>query len=79
MKGGVALCSEKSRSGVIARRELLLARGIDLDGFRNHLAGRAAADDVLDAGAYAWTANKILRGEVQCIPDPPQFDATGGE
>jgi predicted RNase H-like nuclease len=49
MNGGVALAPKKSWSGVIARRELLLARDIDLDGFRNQSADRATADDVLDA------------------------------
>jgi predicted RNase H-like nuclease len=41
--------------------------------------GRASADDVLDAGACALTALRIVRGDVRCLPDPPEVDATGRE
>jgi predicted RNase H-like nuclease len=31
-------------------------------------AGRAGADDVLDAAAAAWSAGRIARGEARCFP-----------
>ena len=79
LNGGVALASKKSWAGVIARRELLLARGIVLDRFRGLPAGRVAPDDVLDAGVCAWAASRISHDDAQRLPDPPLFDATGRE
>jgi len=79
LNAGRPLAPKKSWAGVVARRELLLARGIVLDDFREASAGRVNADDVLDAGVCAWTATNILRGDVERLPDPPEFDATGRE
>ena len=79
LNGGVPLSSKKSWAGVVARRELLLVRGIVLDEFRGPPASRVAADDVLDAEVCAWTASRIVRDDVRCLPDPPPFDATGRE
>lgn len=41
-------------------------------------AGRlAAVDDVLDAGAAAWTARRFTRGEAHSLPDPPETLSDG--
>jgi predicted RNase H-like nuclease len=34
-------------------------------------AGRAGADDVLDAAAVAWTASRLAAGTAVSFPDPP--------
>lgn len=79
LNAGVPLAPKKSWAGVLARREMLLARGFDLDGFDGPASWRVAPDDVLDAAVCAWTARLILQGDVECLPDPPEFDATGRE
>ncbi len=65
---------KKTWNGTMARRSLLARHGI---GIQHDLgdAGRAAADDVLDACAAAWTARRIARGEADSLPDPPQLIA----
>ncbi len=79
LNGDVALASKKSWEGVLSRRDALAGVGISLDGFRGAPARRAAPDDVLDAGVCAWTARQIILDQVQCLPDPPEVDATGRE
>jgi predicted RNase H-like nuclease len=32
----------------------------------------APIDDVLDAAAAAWSANRIAKGEAVSLPDPPE-------
>ena len=36
-----------------------------------------AADDILDAHAACWTAERILKGEAVQIPPTPEIDAKG--
>jgi len=38
----------------------------------------AAADDVLDAAAVAWTARRIAAGTARSFPDPPVILAGEG-
>jgi predicted RNase H-like nuclease len=51
------------------------------DAVRRALAQRrvlgCAVDDVLDAFAALWTAERIARGQAVSIPDPPALDACG--
>jgi predicted RNase H-like nuclease len=35
--------------------------------------GNAGAEDILDAAAAAWSANRIATGRGQSLPDPPQI------
>jgi predicted RNase H-like nuclease len=37
-------------------------------------AGEAAPDDVLDAAAAAWSADRIAHGIANSVPDPPQIN-----
>lgn len=37
----------------------------------------AGEDDLIDACAALWTARRILRGEAESIPDPPERDGFG--
>lgn len=63
--------SKKSWNGASLRRSLLAQHGIVLpDGLGD--AGLAPVDDVLDAAAAAWTADRIAREQAVSIPDPPE-------
>jgi predicted RNase H-like nuclease len=36
-------------------------------------AGDVPCDDILDATAAGWSADRIARGIASSLPDPPQF------
>ncbi|RYZ25766.1 MAG: DUF429 domain-containing protein, partial [Propionibacteriaceae bacterium] len=36
------------------------------------VVGRREPDDVVDAGACAWSALRLARGTARSLPDPPQ-------
>ncbi len=74
----VELPRKKSWEGAQRRRDLLAAEGIVLPSDLGD-AGRAAVDDVLDAAAAAWTANRIARGDAATLPDPPEPSYDGRE
>jgi predicted RNase H-like nuclease len=61
---------KKSAAGALLRAELLRAEGIDLTRLRE--AADAPLDDVLDAAAAAWSAQRILTGAARSLPDPPE-------
>jgi predicted RNase H-like nuclease len=61
---------KKSAAGALLRTELLREVGIDLTHLRE--AANAPLDDVLDAAAAAWSADRILNGEAESLPDPPE-------
>jgi predicted RNase H-like nuclease len=61
---------KKSAGGALERIALLRAHGIELHSLG--AAASAAVDDVLDAAACAWTAQRILTGEASTLPDPPE-------
>ncbi|MEV6417953.1 DUF429 domain-containing protein [Kribbella sp. NPDC051718] len=75
---GAPLTVRKSTwSGSEHRRALLAAAGIILTGDLG-LAGHAVGvDDVLDAGAAAWSALRVAEGEAISLPDPPETFADG--
>lgn len=75
--GAPAQASKKSWAGMVERRDALLQVGIDLDRVPNAVAGRAAVDDMLDAGAAAWTARRLFEGAALSFPVPPDMDASG--
>jgi predicted RNase H-like nuclease len=62
---------KKSAGGVLERIEILGRHGIEL----GHLTATALVpvDDVLDAGAAAWSANRIATAEAGSLPDPPEL------
>ncbi len=82
MAGGsasAALASKHTAVGVLQRHDLLRRNGIDC-AWRATLAQvatgsaalrRASVQDVLDAAAAAWTADRRRRGVAGCVPDPP--------
>lgn len=64
---------KRSWNGQMERRQLLAAAGIQLPD--ELVAGRAAADDVLDAAIVAWSAARKARCEAAALPpDAPMHD-----
>jgi predicted RNase H-like nuclease len=61
---------KKSAAGALIRIELLRREGIELTGLTE--AAATPLDDVLDAAAAAWSAQRILAGEAKNLPDPPE-------
>ena len=71
MNGGHPLgLRKKSAGGALRRIELLAEQGIALGDLGE--ASPAPLDDVLDAAAAAWSAQRIARGEHRSLPDPPE-------
>jgi predicted RNase H-like nuclease len=71
MNGGSPLRQrKKSADGALRRLALLRRCGIELD--RLGSAASAPLDDVLDAGAAAWSAHRIATGRAESLPDPPE-------
>jgi predicted RNase H-like nuclease len=62
---------KKSAGGALERMKLLCRYGIDVVGLQE--AAVAPLDDVLDAAAAAWTANRIALGTALTLPDPPEL------
>ena len=71
MAGVPPAYGKKTWAGLQERLRLLEAHGLSLDGL-NGDTGRAAADDVVDAAAVAWTARRRAIGVARSWPDPPQ-------
>jgi predicted RNase H-like nuclease len=68
--------SKKTWNGQMTRRALLAAAGICLPADLAE-GGTVPADDILDAAAAAWTADRIARGQATSLPEPPQPDEAG--
>jgi predicted RNase H-like nuclease len=66
------LLPKKSWNGFWERRSLLARQGIEIPEHLPLRAGAAQPDDILDAGAAAWTALRIGRGEAGSLPSPPE-------
>jgi predicted RNase H-like nuclease len=64
--------SKKSWNGASQRRLLLAQHDIMLPD-RLGEAGFVPVDDVLDASAAAWTADRIARGKAVSLPSPPEI------
>lgn len=58
-------------AGQQERREALATAGIELDDV-GEVGTLAAADDVLDAAAVAWSTRRLVAGEGRAWPDPPE-------
>jgi predicted RNase H-like nuclease len=67
--GRPVAASKKTWNGQLARRALLGGVGISLGLVT---AGTVPPDDILDAAAVAWSADRIARGQASSLPDPPQ-------
>ncbi len=68
--------SKKTWNGLLERRGLLAAHGIDLPDDDPALDG-VVSDDVVDAAVVAWSARRIAIGTAVAMPDPPERSAEG--
>ncbi|KAA0093563.1 DUF429 domain-containing protein [Mycolicibacterium sp. P1-18] len=68
--------TKKTWQGQRARLRQLAAVGIDIPDDIG-TAGVVPTDDVLDAAAAAWTADRIAQGRARALPDPPQINDYG--
>ncbi|RCW40712.1 putative RNase H-like nuclease [Halopolyspora algeriensis] len=64
-------------TGCRHRHELLAESGISLPSDLGTAGTKAAVDDILDAAAAAWTAQRVHRGTAQSLPDPPERFSDG--
>jgi len=76
MSGQTLKYSKKSWNGASIRRQLLAQHDVVLPDDLGE-AGLAPVDDVLDAAAAAWTADRIARGKGATLPSPPEQLADG--
>jgi predicted RNase H-like nuclease len=67
---------KKSWSGQRARLRLLRSVGVDLPDDLGG-AGEVPPDDVLDAAAVAWSADRVAGGIAASVPEPPQINERG--
>ena len=77
MAGAPLAHRKTSWAGAHRRAGLLRAQGIDLTGDLGQAGAWAGVDDVLDAGAAAWTARRVAVGVARCRPDPPEIFSDG--
>jgi predicted RNase H-like nuclease len=63
--------SKKTWNGQMTRRALLAKAGLHLPDDLGP-TGMVAVDDILDAAAVAWSADRIAAGQAVCLPSPPQ-------
>lgn len=75
--GEPASASKKSWPGMVERYRVLAAAGIYLEELTSEAARSAAVDDMLDAGAAAWTARRILTNEARSLPASPPAGIDG--
>lgn len=64
-------------AGSEARRRLLAENEIALSGDLGMAGLNAGVDDILDAGAAAWTACRYAAGQAVSLPDPPETFSDG--
>ncbi len=77
MLGAPATEPKKTRTGREERRSALERKGISLDHVVRDRSIRVNFDDVLDAGAAAWTGKRFVAGFARSFPDRPPIDASG--
>lgn len=73
MAGGPLSASKTTWNGAGERRALLAAAGITLADQLGTAGTKAGVDDVLDAAAAAWTAQRVANGTAHRVPDPPEI------
>ena len=76
LSDGAQRYSKKSWRGLWDRVGALRSHGIDIPPDVGAVAP-VAPDDVLDAAAVAWTAQRIATGSAASLPDPPERDDEG--
>jgi predicted RNase H-like nuclease len=71
LAGGPLPDGKRTWAGAHHRRRLLASAGIDLADDLGQAGRHTAVDDVLDAGAAAWTVERVAAGAARPLPDPP--------
>jgi len=75
---GAPLATRKATwAGAVERCGLLRAEGLVMQGGLGEAGRLAGVDDVLDAGAAAWTARRYLDGVARSLPSTPQRFSDG--
>ena len=69
--GAPAAASKKTWAGMTQRLGALTAAGFDLSAVDDQAARAAVTDDLLDAAAAAWTAERYHRGVARSFPAEP--------
>jgi predicted RNase H-like nuclease len=77
MLGRPLTWSKKSWAGMTERLDALKGSNIKLEMFVDEAGDNAGVDDMLDAAAAAWSARRILRGDQESLPNPPEIDSFG--
>jgi len=68
---------KKTWSGSEHRRLLLAAAGINIPDSLGSAGAIANVDDVIDAGAAAWSAKRVHLGIAHCLPENPEVFSDG--
>jgi predicted RNase H-like nuclease len=79
MNRGQPMEVSKARAGgVLARMRLLADDGL-IDGLEDLVGdlGKSRLEDVMDATAVAWTAERKIREEAVRVPERPERDVRG--
>ena len=77
MLGQPLTWSKKSWAGMTERLDALKRSDINLEMFVDEAGDNAGADDMLDAAAAALSARRILHGDQESLPNPPEIDSFG--
>lgn len=64
-------------AGAVERHRLLRSGGLTIDSELGEVGRLAGVDDVLDAGAAAWTAQRYARRVARSRPSPPERFSDG--
>lgn len=72
MAGGPLAAGKKTWAGARERRALLARHGLPVPDDLGAAGALAAVDDVLDAAAAAWSANRCAAGLASSLPSPPE-------
>ena len=78
MLGRPPAASKKTWAGMIERRAALAAHGVVIDSITGPATVQGATDDLLDAAAVAWSAQRVAAGAARSFPHPPE-DLGDGE
>lgn len=73
LAGTRLLPRKKTWDGLMQRRALLSVQGLAIPDIVGEVSAKAAADDIVDAVACAWTASRIAAGAARPLPDPPEL------
>ena len=72
LAGEGPLSRKTSWDGLMQRRALLAVQGLAIPDLVGDVSTKAAADDVVDAVACAWTAGRVAARTARSFPDPPE-------